>query len=273
MDDDKPLAKFRHPPLIEVVHGVQFEPLPMTIIHPGLFYTKVQEKYPQTQSQPPLAPVREVFDREMPVLWPFGLFPQTDFPRAWFVSQDDTLLIQLQNDRLLLNWRRGPNEAEYPHFENVSNEFQRIYRELEAFVADQGLGQIRPNQCEMTYINHLNVATDGVASAEPGYFFNIWHLQESEWHEPLEDLAFNMRFLMRNKAGEPIGRLIATLGTLLTQNREKKILQLDLTARGVPIGEGLPAVKAFHEIAHRQIVTCFAGITSTAAQEKWERRT
>lgn len=271
MDNEKPLAKFHRPPLIEVVHGVQFSPLPMTIVHPGLFYERIKERYPQTQTQPPLAPVRENFGGGMPMLWPFGFLQQTDLPRAWFVSEDDTMLIQLQNDRLLLNWRCGPQSAEYPHFDHVSAEFQRIYSVLEAFAEEKGLGPIQPNQCEMTYINHLNVTGDNIEPAEPGAFLNMWHLEDSYWDQPLEDLAFNMRFLMRNEPGEPIGRLTATLGTILKPPGETKILQLDLTVRGISAGEGLEPVIKFHQMAHRQIVRCFAAITTETAHKKWER--
>jgi uncharacterized protein (TIGR04255 family) len=181
------------------------------------------------------------------------------------------MLIQLQNDRLLLNWRRGPRSVEYPHFERVSGEFRRIFTALEAFADEQGLGPVQPNQCEMTYINHLNVAGTEIGPADPSAFLKMWHLKESDWPEPLEDLAFNMRFLMHNESGEPVGRLTATLGTVLAMPPDKKILQLDLTVRGVFAGEGLQSIVSFHEAAHRKIVRCFAAITTETAHQKWER--
>jgi uncharacterized protein (TIGR04255 family) len=201
---------------------------------------------------------------------PFGLFPQVDLPRAWFVSKDETLLIQLQGDRLLLNWRRGPDEATYPHFETVSSEFQRIYGELEAFVLEQGLGTLQPNQCEMTYINHLKADGD-ISGVAPGRFFSVWRDADGNWNEPIEDVAFNIRYLMRGDDGGPIGRLTAKFGTMAPPAGGQKIFQLDLTARGAPSGDGLPAVVAFHELAHAYIVRCFAGITTPSAQQKWER--
>jgi hypothetical protein len=59
--------------------------------------------------------------------------------------------------------------------------------------------------------------------------------------------------------------------TLVALGREEHILQLEITARGAPEGTGLPAVIAFHEMAHEYIVRCFTGITTAAAHEKWER--
>jgi len=266
------LPKFRRPPLIEVVHGVQFKPLPMTIAHPGLFYTLVCDRYPLTQSVPPLPPVQETFDAATPALLQFGFAFQSELPRAWFWSQDDAMLIQLQQDRLLLNWRRGAAGAEYPHFEAVSAEFQRVYDVFETFIADQKLGTIEPNQCEMSYVNHLDQAALGSNRPAPATLLRLWKDSLGpEWEVPLEDLAFTARYVLRGDEGRPVGRLTATVATLFLPGSREHLLQLDLTARGFPGSAGLPGVLAFHQMAHEQLVRCFAAMTEPAAHKKWER--
>jgi uncharacterized protein (TIGR04255 family) len=246
--------------------------LPMTIAHPGLFYSRVRERYPQTQTVAPLSPVRETFDVAVPLQLRLALMAQDELPRAWFVSQDDAMVIQLQSDRFLLNWRRGAQGAEYPHFEVVTSEFRRAYAELEAFVAENELGEIEPNQCEMTYINHLESIVPGSDRPDPASLLRLWAGKAGpEWNLAQEDIAFTVRYRLRDKAGQLVGRVIATLTPLVALAREERILQLEITARGTPAGTGLPAVIAFHEMAHEHIVRCFTGITTKAAHKIWER--
>ena len=274
MEAEAKLPKFRRPPLIEVVHGIRFRPLPMTIAHPGLFYLQIRDAYPQVQTVPPLLPIEETFGAGAPVIFQVGLSSGAELPRAWFVSADDTMLVQLQQDRLLLNWRRsaGPADpAEYPHFEAVSAEFRRVFAELVSFAADAGLGSIDPNQCEMTYINHID--DHPIAQRpEPAELLTVWNSGNGpNFNLSLDDLAFTARYVLRNGDQRPLGRLTAALTTLIAPGHQRRVFQLEITARGAPMGTGLPGVVAFHELAHQQIVRCFAGITTEAAHIKWER--
>lgn len=267
VDTEQLLPKFRRPPLIEVVHGVQFGLLPMTIVHPGLFYEAIRDRYPIALTRPPLAATREILDEGTPAPFSFSFLGPANLPRAWFASKDGTHLVQLQNDRLLLNWRRGEQSSVYPHFEQVSAEFQRLYQRLEAFVAENSLGVFQPNQCEVSYINHLSSHFEPV---NPGEYIKIWNGRQGSFNEQVEDCALNLRFLIRNEDKKPVGRLIINMTTLPTPDR-KRVLQLDMTARGAPVGGGLDGVVGFHKIAHEKIVRYFAEITTAEAQNKWER--
>lgn len=200
-------------------------------------------------------------------------FAQADtLPRTWFVSTDDTMLIQLQPDRLLLNWRRGAGAADYPHFETVAAEFRRIFNELEGFAAQFALGRIEPNQCEMTYINHLLPRRAGEQVSPPSHLFRVWtEAVGPEWELPLADLAFNARYVLY-RSGEACGRLSVSLAPVFVlPERHDRALQLDLTARGTPETPTVEGVSAFHDMAHEHIVRCFTGITTEAAHQQWDR--
>ncbi len=272
MEPKGTLPKFRRAPLIEVVHGVQFRPLPMTIVHPGLFYARVRDRYPNVQTVAPLPPVREIFEPAGSARMQLSFATQEELPRAWFVSADDTMLIQLQRERLLINWRKGAGDGEYPHFEKVSAEFQRVYADFAAFAKDQGLGAIEPDQCEMTYINHLHPPVPRSASPDPSTLLRVWAGSAgSEWPNPLEDLSFTARYLLTRNDGHPYGRMFTAVSTLVSPRLSEQILQLEITARGNPSSPDLLGVLDFHAKAHEQIVTCFAGITTETAHGKWER--
>ena len=72
-----------------------------------------------------------------------------------------TEMIQIQNDRFIKNWRKCGENEEYPRYaKTVKPAFERDFREFLAFLADENLGAVKVNQCEVTYVNHI-VAGDG----------------------------------------------------------------------------------------------------------------
>jgi uncharacterized protein (TIGR04255 family) len=269
--DALPLPRFRKPPLIEVVHGVQFRRLPMTIVHPGLFYLKLKDKFPVVRTVPPLPTLPESAEEESYSMPPrLEFIEPTEMPRAWFISADDAMVVQIQSDRLLLNWRRGGGGVEYPHFESVTSEFQKIYRIFENFLASEEIGSIEPNYCEITYINHLESIAHGNAP-EPYKYIRGW-VQDAgrEWNSRPDSISLNVRYLLRDDT-RFVGTLHAALATISRSRGHDRVLQLDLTARGKPSRPEMGGVIDFHEFAHDHIVRCFAGMTTESAHRMWER--
>lgn len=267
------LPKFRHPPLIEVVHGVQFPRLKMNITHPGKFFLELRDRFPRAQTVPPLMPAWEMLDSPNGQGQPMFYMPAVnDLPRAWFISNDDTMLVQFQPDRLLLNWRRGQDGQEYPHFDTVAAEFASIYATLERFACSEEIGAVEPDQCEMTYINHLPLAADGSPFGRPEEYLRIFALKNGpEWTALPEDMGATLRYLLRSESGEAFGRLSAKAMPVEVPTGTGGSIHLEITARGLPRNKGFDGVEAFHLAAHEAIVRCFTAITTPAAHEKWER--
>ena len=99
---------FSMPPLIELSLGMQFEPLTdFTIPYFGLLWNRFRDNFPLTESHPPLEHSTERFDLNRFVLRPsIQVFQTPPVPRIWFLNQDGSQLIQMQQDRLIHNWRR-----------------------------------------------------------------------------------------------------------------------------------------------------------------------
>lgn len=273
MSETTKLPDFDDPPLIEVVHGVQFRPLNLSIIHPGQFYQRITDRYPQVQAREPLAPVREVFGPAafMPG-FRFEMAPPAEMPRAWFISADNAHIVQMQRDRLLHNWRFVEHGAPYPHYSAMRSEFARLYSEIADFAANHALGDVAPDQVEMTYISHFSSKESDGNAPNPASVLRIWSDSLGpEWPNPLEDVSFSVRYQILGSGGAAIGRLYATLATFLQPNG-RRLLQLELTARGAPQTSDWNGVAMFLDIAHDHIVRCFAGITTPAAHAAWRRR-
>jgi uncharacterized protein (TIGR04255 family) len=268
MNDDAPLPRFKKPPVSEVVLGVQF-PSIVTPVHLGAYYQKVKQRFPKTQTLPPILPVIETFEA-VPLSTAQFAVTHGMQPRMWFLSEDDNFLIQLQSDRLLVNWRAGIKAAPYPHFEGVRQVFVSALDELQALLAEENI-TIAVSQCEVVYINPILAATTGIPISEPQRIFRFCSAERGpEWQEPLEQISCNARYQLKDLAGSPYGRLTVTLASGLAGDRSPAF-QLELTARGLPQGEGRAGILAFQNQGHRAIVRCFAAITTPEMHKLWER--
>ena len=81
-------------------------------------------------------------------------------PRLWMVNDNDTRLIQVQPDRLVVNWRKVGGDDVYPRYEAIREQFTAVVDKFSAFLAEQELDELRVNQCEITYINHIPVSDE-----------------------------------------------------------------------------------------------------------------
>jgi uncharacterized protein (TIGR04255 family) len=271
MADPAPaLPKFRKPPLSEVAVGVQFGTPHLTPVHLGLYYQRVKERFPTVQVYPPLPPAFETFGPAPMLSIPLGMMGAPS-PRMWFVAGDTASLIQLQAGRLFFNWRGGADRSTYPHFDAVREGFLFALDELYALGASEGLGDVAVQQCELVYVNPLPTDDTGVPPSAPEALIRAWTADlGSEWQEPIEDLAFNARYRLNDAQGEPFGRLAVALTSGWASDGQPGF-QLELTARGRPIGAGRDGINAFHDRAHKAIVRCFAAYTTPMMHERWER--
>ena len=264
------LPKFRKPPLTEVVHGVEFERLPITIVHHGLFFSRIRDRFPRSQTVVALPPFRTTRDSPSQDQI-IRIAPADEVPRAWFIEEDEARLVQLQADRLLFNWRHEPSMSEYPHFDRVHDSFAEMYREFENFADDEALGAIKPQNCEMTYINLIPLTGLDGKLRSPQELVRVHHDNYGrEWTTTAEAINWSEHHILQ-RHNQPIGRLTATLANVVRTASADRALQLDITVQGPPAVANFAGVSEFHEIAHEAIVNYFTAITTDVAHEEWER--
>lgn len=152
------LPSFRTPPVVETAVSVQFKPLKrMSNAYLGLFWNRVRDAYPNLHDADPIEPQIEQFDNDVPRL-PFPQFRiATSHPpaRLRMASVDGQAMLQLQNGRLVYNWRRLDGSGGYPRWASVEAHFRDAAEKLSIFARDESLGLIEPEQWEVTYVNHL----------------------------------------------------------------------------------------------------------------------
>src|SRR3990167_9534886 len=97
----------KKPPVIEIVVGTQFTPIPgFSNAHLGLFWQALgPQKWPKTTDMQPVEPVQEVFG--IRPAWEGVLrlkLHQDPSARLFVRTEREDRLVQLQNGRLHYNW-------------------------------------------------------------------------------------------------------------------------------------------------------------------------
>jgi len=269
-----PLPDFERPPVVEVVLSLQFEPLTkLQVQHIGFLWSMFKDRFPNVETKPPLDPVMEMFEQRPTrpsVRFQVGEFPL--FPRVWFVSSSGSELLQVQTDRFIHNWRKTGEQPDYPRYDRIREDFHRELETFVTFLADNTLGELKPNQCEITYINHIPVG-DGLSS----------HGDANRILKPLRDnfrlpflsapevTRFSTRYVMQRENednGKPFGRLYVDMNPAFDA-QQKPLFVLNLTARAIPARQDIESAMSCYDIGRKHIVCTFDAITSESMHNVW----
>ncbi len=266
------LPKFERPPVIETVLGVQFEPLPgFGNAHLGAFWKGLKGGWTQVGDVPLLESQFEQFDKKS---WgPGGLqlsLSQDISARLQIRNAENNRMIQVQNGRLHYNWL-GQFGEEYPSYDRVKPEFDLSLDAFKQFLANVCLGEWRPNQWEVTYVNHL---PKGTVWNEPKDWLTLFPtlpaLSTDETSISLESFGGEWHYEIKPQQG----RLHVKLSHRRRKNpagkETEELLVMNLTARG-PISEGDPKQNLTKglDIGHETIVRAFKELTSEKAHKYW----
>src|SRR5512142_1132402 len=106
------LPEYLKPPVVEVVCGVLFEPVPgFTLPYLGRLWERFPKEFATPTEADPLSPIVETFS-PIPVV---RIDPNVyRVPRLWFMNERSDQVIQIQRDRFLCNWRKVGDDHEYP---------------------------------------------------------------------------------------------------------------------------------------------------------------
>ena len=267
------LPNFGKPPLAETVLSLQFEPVVgLTTAHIGLLWNRLRKQLPLIEEHPPLPAMFEKF--ELPLAPPVEITfeEKPPMPRVWFLNQAGSELIQVQADRFIHNWRKMEGIDPYPRYEPIRDKFRDEVAVLQAFLRDEKLDDLAVNQCEITYVNHIESCSVWERHGELEKAFVMFsRLRSASFLPEPEDVALRMRFVIPDTSGKPVGRLHAVVQPAWKRSDNSPILTLSLTARGAPMGEGVDGAFSFFDLGREWIVKGFADLTTPEMQRMWER--
>jgi len=271
-----PLPDFDNPPVVEVALSAQFETLSkLRTPQFGLLWREFRERFPITEDHAPLNAVIERFGgpKTAKVQTRFEMFQSPPAPRCWFLNKVGTELVQVQQDRIIHNWRKAVTNAEYPRYEHVRKAFKSELERFRAFLEREQLGDLNPNQCEITYVNHIVAGQGWKNHAELGEVLTVFEPRYTDEFLSLpEDVHIKLSHLMVDSAGEPLGRLHVQVEPVFRRDDDRPMWLLNLTARGRPDGEGIDGVLRFLDIGREWVVRGFASVTTEKMHKIWGRK-
>lgn len=267
------LPKFDAPPVVEVVLGVQFARLPgYSTAYAGWFWREcLPEEWRQAKANDAvrLEDQFELFGDNRhwrPGGSGFLLREASEPERVQIVLPSEDRMIQIQDSRFVYNWRR--REGGYPSFIQLHDEFRMLYERFSRFTRDAGLGELEPNQWEVTYVNHI-------PKGELWYSFADWPRVIPNLYVPprLDSVEPEMfRGEWQQLLQEDRGRLHISLRYAKRLPDGPEVIVLNNTARGTVDPEKGQSVESGFDLGHRSIVLTFAAMTSEEAHRHWKRR-
>ena len=276
-DTETPLPDFSAPPVTEVALSVQFDALSaLRTPQLGMLWQEFRKEFPETEEHPPLDPVIERFGvrptrRRSVHIEPLECPPT---PRCWFLKRDRSELIQVQQDRFVRNWREVGDESSYPRYEkHLRPTFESDLKRFQEFVQREELGELRPNQCEVTYVNQIVAGKGWQEHGELDKVITVFQRAFSDSFLSIpEDAALRLRFLIRDQAENPIGRLHIAINPGFRSEDNQPLFNMSLTARGAPCGDGIDGVLRFMDIGREWVVRGFASMTTQEMHKLWGRK-
>jgi uncharacterized protein (TIGR04255 family) len=263
--------RFANPPVAEVAFSSSFQTSKlMSAAFIGIFWAHVREEFPDFSENSPLPAVVEgpsqgVAIPMMPQLQMLNLPP---LRRAVFKSKDGRHIIQLQQDKFILNWTRGTNLT-YPDFATAFSEFESKLGFLNAALLAENFGEMTENQYELVYVNLIGPGNGLELVGEGGLLVDHTRRSDGERFLPAPS-GFNWTSSYELPSG--FGRLHITAWPVLVPPKNERRVRLDMVARGIPPPEAESGRREWFHLAHDWIVEGFTDATPEILHSRvWKR--
>lgn len=263
------LPEFDDPPVVETALSVEFAPLEKwSVPHFGLYWQRIQDRFPTFEVQPPIASQVEdlntVFQKVDMLNVHSGLPPS----RCWFIDATDSTLIQVQNNRFISNWRKRGEP--YPRYENlIRRQFEEEWSRFVDFLAENDLGEVEVLQCEVTYVNHIEIGRGWESVADFPDVFSAWcGISGGKFLPEPEIVNFDTAYRMPEK----MGRLRMALKRAIRSSDGKEVIQFTVTARGRPLSSSTDAILSWLDTGRDWVVRGFTDATSDKMHRLWGRK-
>ena len=192
-------------------------------------------------------------------------------PRFWFEKADEPSLLQVQQDRIIHNWRKRERQPIYPRYEAIRRSFEGEVSAFIKFLKAEQLGELRPNQCELTYINIIEMPDGSNPHLRFGEVTPLWSLRPGEpVPGEFESAVIQARFVLADE--KPWGRVYVNFQPGVRQTDLSPVIRLEITARGKPKEESISEAFRLLDLERTAVVRTFAAVTSHEMHKVWGRK-
>lgn len=233
------------------------------------FANQVKGEFPNRAEQPSRPPMEERFDEADLSPVRFQLLQGQPTPLFWFLSEDESQLLQVQQDRFAVNWRKVGTRAEYPRYGRLRERFTHYLGELTDVLSPEKQEALKADWCEVTYINQV----DPMAAERPPLREVLSVLREpgSDFLPEPEDAQVATRFRIVEE-GIPIGRLIVNANAAVRAADRAPIWILTLTARLKVTSDSVEGILSRLDLGREWVVRGFVDLTTERMHTTWGMR-
>jgi uncharacterized protein (TIGR04255 family) len=264
---------FENPPLIEVAFSIQYDTIfNFSSLHAGIFWKEIREIFPNFEQHPPLESVQEKEKVELIVNPLFKLEYGAPDIRFWLLSNEKNELIQIQKDRFAYNWKKK-NNNHYPRYKELFKKFTDFFKQFNEFIINEKLDNIKPNQCELSYVNHIEPNSVWKEHSDIAKIFTVFNPSYpliKKQH--LENISFNAKHSLHDIKDNFAGRLHIDIKPIWKPPLLEPAFRMTLTARGKPFEENIESSLQFYPDASTSIVEAFVALTSSQMHTEWRRK-
>jgi uncharacterized protein (TIGR04255 family) len=251
---------------------MQFQPIQkFDVPHFGLFWARIRDQYPRTEIKPAIPDQTEQFGSIAAFTQQLGL-ELIDVPdlRCWYLDASGNRLVQVQRSRFVSNWRKLTGNEVYPRYPDLREQLQRQWGTFCSFLREEGLETPKVNQCEVTYVNHIEYGQGWRDFGEIDQVIAALATPKSSNRFLPEPERINMGVVY--PLAENSGRLHVTFNPVFRRRDGKEVLKMALIARGAPKSSSDDDVFAWLDLGRRWVVRGFADFTTDAMHKVWGKQ-
>jgi len=232
-------------PLVEMYVGAQFKNdnnLSLATIFN--FYNEIKAEFPIIQEHPITPNIIEYTDKPSEAIFLNGFHS-----RKFFMSQDESKIVQMQINKININWRKIEKNLEYPRFSNVFSEFKALLGTIDRV----NKLEIAKNQFEIGYVNHIPLSE---FQNNPSLIIST--IQQTE---NLSNIDFKFSIPVRDLGGN--ATIVVQKGY---KNNSEENLILQISLRGYLERK---SIDAWFNESHKIILELFKQTVTTKARQQW----
>ena len=279
LSSEHDLVRFLKPPVGEVALAIQFAGEVVDLEVLADFRQSIKADFPQHEQQPALPRMQESFDAppEVPNLQ-IRFSSPTALPRTWFLTKDGRRLIQLQGDRMSLNWRRLEDADEYPRYSRLRESFLQHVQRLYDCVRASSDQVPAIDLIEISYVNPIEPPETPEPGTHPDLARIVNLLSPTSARSFLskpEDAVYQARWRIPGQelgAAGPVGRLHVSAVPALKPPGPTPIYMLNVSGRVTPLDGTLDGARAAMDVGHRWVALGFEDLTTPEMHALWERQ-